>query len=305
MLSRRNWWLASLLCAFAAAAILVGLHFYRHRFVRSNEDLLRLLPENDATVFFANIAALRQSGYLSLLEGAKRKQDIDYLAFVRQTGFDYTKDLDSLCGAAIGREVFFALRGRFDWSKLRDYVQAHGGNCDGGLCSIATSEPGRMASLRSIQPDVIGLAIGPDRAAAESIRPSNGSAALPSSAPVWVRPSQALLSNPTQLPLAVRIFAISLESANSVLLELRPSSASNTAFMIGIDAVFRNSSMAETAEKQIELNTDTLKKELAREHQRAAPADLAWLLTAGTFQLTNEHLLGTWPVRRELLSSLR
>jgi hypothetical protein len=47
-----------------------------------------------------------------------------------------------------------------------------------------------------------------------------------------------------------------------------------------------------------------LQLELARENQQPNPADLTGLLTSGTFQSGNNHVFGTWPVRKELLKAL-
>jgi hypothetical protein len=158
----------------------------------------------------------------------------------------------------------------------------------------------------SIQPDVAGVAVGSDDRTAVLLQyPRNDGPVPPSNAPLWVQPSHELLKNPTELPVAVRIFAISLESADSLVLELRPSPDGQTAFTIRFDAAFQNKPMAETARTQLTLNTNMLKLELAREHKQADPADLAWLLTSGAFQVTDRRLVGTWTVRKELLRALQ
>ena len=97
--------------------------------MRSDEDLLGLLPRDDATIFFANLAVLRQHGYLRLLEGAKPRQENEYKQFVNETNFDYTKDLNAVAGAINDRQLLFALRGNFRWSNIRAYAVAHGGRC--------------------------------------------------------------------------------------------------------------------------------------------------------------------------------
>jgi hypothetical protein len=300
----RKGWLAVILCAVVGVGAFAGLHFYRHRFVRSDEDLLRLLPRNNATLFFANIAALRQAGYLRLLENTQQAQDKDYADFVQQTRFDYTKDLDALAGASEdSQHLFFALRGRFRWDEICSYVKTQGGACKGSAGKMATSTPGRWASFHSLQPDVITVAIGNLTTRDEQIQVQKA-AASPSSAPVWLRPAHALLANPSELPLTLRIFAISFQSADSVIFALQPVVSNGVAFEIAIDAVFQNNSMADTARKQLVLNTNMLKLELSREQKQADPADLAWLLTSGTFEVRNQHLVGTWPVRQELVHSL-
>lgn len=111
--------------------------------------------------------------------------------------------------------------------------------------------------------------------------------------------------NPASLPVALRIFAISLGSADSVVLALRSSEAEETRFAITIDALFRNEPTAQTAKKQLEIDTSMLRIELMRERRQPDPGNLSWLLTSGTFQVTGQRLAGAWPVRKELIRSLQ
>ena len=103
----------------------------------------------------------------------------------------------------------------------------------------------------------------------------------------------------------VRIFAISLLSADSVILSLEPASSAGAAFHIQLAATCINGPTAETAQHQLEFNTNLIRQELAREHQTSNPADLSGLLTSGTFQVAGSELIGRWTVRRELLAALR
>ena len=287
-----------------AVGIFIGVNRFRYRLVRSDEDLFRFLPQGDATLFFANVAALRYGGYLGLFEKKKAQQESDYAQFLQQTGFDYTRDLDAIAGAAEGGRIVFLLRGRFAWSKVRQYARKHGGACDGGSCAMPTSTPERRASFRSIQPDVLALAVSNDADAVNSLSRAQQSVAPISDAPVWVRPSRAVLSNPSELPLPLRILAISLQSSDSVVLSLRPGDGRSIAFLVQIDAACANAATADTARTQLESNTNLLKRELVREHKQPDPADLTGLLAAGTFQIAGKHVAGSWPVRRELLTSL-
>jgi hypothetical protein len=292
-------------CAVIAALAWFGVYRYRHKFVRTNRDLLKMLPWNDVTTFFADMVELRRSGFLKILTSTAGREK-EYAEFVRETGFDYATDLDALAASWDGRQSLFVLRGRFEWRRIRNYFATHGGGCREAICTMPASSSGRAVSMISIQPDVAGVAVGPDDRTAVLLQyPRNGGAVPPIKAPLWVQPSHELLKNPTELPVAVRIFAISLESADSLVLELQPSPDGQTAFMIRFNAAFQNKPMAETAQTQLTLNTNMLKLELTREHKQADPADLAWLLTSGAFQVTDRHLVGTWMVRKELLRALQ
>jgi len=300
-------WVFVLLVAAAIAAILFGIDSYRRRFVRSEADLVGLLPREGATVFFVNVAALRHARMLSLLAGSKPAEDAEYREFVRETDFDYTGNIDAIAGAANGRDLFFVARGRFDWRRLRQYAIAHGGACGNNLCKASTGKSGRWASFLLVQPDVMGLALSGNAAAAEVLRPSRRKASSPVPAqPVWVELSQELLKNPVDLPLPLRIFAISLESAYPVVLSLSPAvEGSEAAFNLRLDAECPSATTADTIRNQLQIQTNMLKLELAREHRQPNPADLTGLLTSGSFQTAGQQVTGTWPIRKELLKSLQ
>ena len=303
---RHTAWWAIVILAVLTSGVLITVWRYQHRFVRSDQDLLRLLPKRpEASIFFANVTALRVGGYLGLLQDARASQERQYTEFVRATGFDYTKDLDAVAGEITDGQLWVTLRGHFQWQKIREYAGSHDGNCGSSACVTDTSTPGRALTLRAIQPDVMGVAVGGDVAAAEEIRAGQNPSPFVFDAPVWIRPSEALMMNPASLPVALRIFAISLGSADSVVLALRSSEAEETRFAITIDALFRNEPTAQTAKKQLEIDTSMLRIELMRERRQPDPGNLSWLLTSGTFQVTGQRLAGAWPVRKELIRSLQ
>ena len=304
MLRRRSAIALAVAVILAVAGAFIGIQRFRYRLVRSDADLFRLLPaQDDPTLFYASVAALRDAGYLRMLEGTKLKQEGDYTQFVQQSGFNYAKDLDAVAGAVKGERILVLLRGRFRWKMIEQYAKKHSGSCEAERCNIATSTPGRWANLQLIQPDVLALTLNNERQAA-SIRLAKQDSVQVSDAPVWVRLSNKVLANPAELPMAFRMVAISLQSSDSVVLSLRPADASGTAFSIQLDATCANAATAETARTQLQQTTNMLKVELAREHKQADPADLTGLLTAGTFQIVETRLVGSWPVRRELLASL-
>lgn len=307
-------WLVLTLLAVAIAAALWGIDFYRHRFVRSDRDLFRLLPQEDATIFYLNSAALRRAGLLQLFAAAHGAEESDYRQFVRETRFDYQQDMDAVAGAADGHQVSLLIRGRFDWNKLRAYAIAHGGNCEGPICEAPSSKSDRWLSFIAIQPDVMGLALSRNRAAAAVLRSPAHSVREPlPDRPVWARISQSVLMNPGRLPVALRIFAISLESANPVVLSIAPAdkrsedpkAGHREEFKLELDAQCGSAAMADTIRNQLELDTKMLSLELTREHVRPSTADLTGLLTAGAFQVVDKRVTATWPIHKELLQSLR
>jgi hypothetical protein len=299
-------WLFLVLLALCAGAIVFEIDHYRHRFVRSDADMVALLPPGDATIFFANITALRQVGVLDLFAGSKTVEEPEYREFVRQTHFDYRNDIQVIAGATDGKQILLIVRGRFDWSRLRQYALAHGGTCKKSFCNLPTSKPGRWASFLPIQSDVMGLAVSKDSSAALALSPRRDRISQQvSSEPVWVKVSQSLLENPVSLPVPLRIFAISLQSAEGVLLSLESGGKSGAAFNLQLDAQCPTTPTAETIKTQLELQTRMLRMELAREHQQPSPADFAGMLVAGTFYVSDKHVIGTWLIHKELLNTLK
>jgi len=292
------------LCAMGAAGWF-GFDWYRHRFVRTNADLIQLLPPGDLTTFYVDVAALRQGGLLRLFGGITPASENDYREFIAHTHFDYTRDMDALAGGFDSDQIFFLIRGRFDWDELRRFAVTHGGTCDDDACRAPGTKPNRWINFIRIQPDTVALAIGPSPTAADLMRPPGRRLQdSPPGDPVWVSVSPTLIKDPTSLPGPLRIFALSLQPAASVLLSAGKAEHSNEAFTVQLEAAFPNAPSADTTCKQLQIQTRMLKLELARENRQPSPADLTGLLTAGTFQVGNTHVFGTWPVRKELLKAL-
>lgn len=304
---RTRPWLIFPLIAAATLLFLYGLDRYQHRFVRTDRDLLHLLPGGDATVFYAQMDALRRAGLVNVVAGSKKAEEPEYQGFVRATGFDYTKDVDAIAGSAREDDVLLAAKGRFDWSRIRAYVRAHGGECAGDQCQMAANKPGSWVGLVRIQPNVVGIAVGKENTLAGLIHP--GQEAIDeyiSSDPAWVKLAPRLLKNPAELPVALRIFAISMESANAVVIALAPPHTdSSDAFEIKLTAQCRVAATAETIRSQLEIDTKMLKLELAHEHQQPNPADLTGLMTSGRFGSNGKEVGGEWPVRKELVKALQ
>lgn len=283
------------------------MNWYRHRFVRSDEDLLRLLPGGDASVFYARTGMLRSAGLLTLLGNSKTSQDTDYQEFVRATHFDYIKDLDAIAGSVENDGLFLVIKGRFDWNRIWRYVYANNGSCANDTCRVRSSSPGTWVSMVRIQSDVLGIALGKSKLLSDAIHPGQQAVAAPLPAePVWVKLAPNLLKDPAVLPVALRIFAISVQPANSVVIALGPPPKSSPdAFEIRLYAQCPLPTTADTVKSQLQIETKMLKLELSHEHEQPNPADLTGLLISGTFETNGKELMGEWPVRKELLRTLQ
>ena len=294
------------LIAALISLVLFCIHRVQTRFVRTDADLVALLPRRDLTTFFVNVELLRRSNLLRLLSAPKASEESDYRRFVRETGFDYSRDIDVLAGESDDEQWFLLLRGRFDWGKLRSYASAHGGSCGGDVCKLPASRPGRWISFMQLQPNVLGVAINASPLAVQALaaRKIDHPPPLPTQ-PVWVRVAHYLLSDPKSLPLPVQIFVMALESADEVTLSADLDPENRNQFQLRMEAQCRNGAIADTARKQLEIQTKMLALGLERQHQQPNPADLSGLLIAGRFQVAGKELIGTWPLRRELLEKLQ
>jgi hypothetical protein len=122
--------------AAGAIVLLVAIFLAEHYWSGANsprESALATLPADAAVVLYADAADLRQSPFLEqLYQWAPRPQriDADYAQFLRDTSFDYERDLDRLAIAVIKRgqdTTFFAVAdGRFDRRKINAYTSQFG-----------------------------------------------------------------------------------------------------------------------------------------------------------------------------------
>lgn len=106
--------------------------------------ILTLLPSNAPVVVFADLKSLRTSPFIQQAEAttAVTTEDPDYAEFVRETGFDYSRDLDAVAFAAwpetaqdildvqsgrppAGSSITIA-DGRFDQAKIISYCMRKG-----------------------------------------------------------------------------------------------------------------------------------------------------------------------------------
>lgn len=292
-------WLLTAVIAVAITAMLFGVHYYRHRYVRGNSDISSLLPPGDLNLIYVDVGALRKAELLGLLRHIQIAPDKEYADFIRETGFDYTRDLEAIVIANAANEIFLVGRGQFQWNRLKEFAVSHQGLCEADSCRVPATVPGRWVDFVNVQSDVLAVAISPNPAAADALRPPGRrlQGQIPK-APVWAKLSHSLLTNPVSLPLPVQIFLISMQSAESVTLSLGTGS-------LQLNAQFANVPTADTARRQLEIQTKTLVSALARNNEKYDRASLASLLAEGSFRVMGSDVLGIWPIHPELIRALQ
>jgi hypothetical protein len=129
-------------------------------------NLVAFLPADASYVLYADANALRASAFVQkLLKLAPApKEDREYQDFVRQTGFDYTRDLDGLAVAVWPREgdegVLAVAEGRFDRGKIAAYALRSGTRVPSSQREaylITTGTPPRSTVLTLLSEDRIAL----------------------------------------------------------------------------------------------------------------------------------------------------
>jgi hypothetical protein len=176
---------------------------------RRPDAWFRRLPGENVLLVHLDVSALRRSASLTPLLQSQVPPDPDYTAFVRETGFDYQRDLDQAVLCLLPDRVYILARGRFDLPRLQAYAQRHGGACP-NHCQMPASRPDRRISFLLLSSDLLALATAPESDAvlalqseptvnatplAQTVRALNGGPGL-----LWLTAAPSTLSQ--ALPLA-------------------------------------------------------------------------------------------------------
>jgi hypothetical protein len=132
-MNRRLW----IVLLVAAAVIGIGAFALHHYFSSDlgdpRESALALIPADTNSVVFADFKQLRTAPFFSTLSNwvpQPQQVDAEYAKFLRDTGFDYERDLDRVAIATIKRgqttEFFVVGDGRFDRKKINAYISQFG-----------------------------------------------------------------------------------------------------------------------------------------------------------------------------------
>jgi hypothetical protein len=278
-----------------------GVAWYRARSL-TTASLLRRIPAEDALVAYIDFSELRRGGILQLLDGSKAGEDPEYRSFVRQTQFDYKKDLDAAIVAFAPTGRFLLLKGRFDWKSLRAYVESQNGKCANSFCRMTGSTLERRISFFPLRSNLMALAVSPDDSAALRLESAvSGPDPQVPAAPVWLSIPTSVLKSSDSLPEGTRMFASGMERAETVTLAFAPEGRGLAA---RLDVRCRDERDAADLAAQLTRTTSLLREMMEREHRKPDPADLSGVLTSGAFRNDGRRVLGYWPIERAFVQNV-
>lgn len=296
-----------ILAAAAVAASFLLWNAWRNSRNLSSAEMLQRLPTAGGVVLSIDFAQIRHSPVFRDLTGSKIAQDPDYLAFVRDSGFDYSRDLDEVVASFTDAGNFFVVRGAFDWKKLEAFAKRSGGNCYDKLCHLPGSVPEHRISFLPLAADVMGLAVSTDELAASRLLHPGPQRPLSASAqPVWLSiPGSSLNRTANNIP-GASFFTRTVSGVDEVMLTLGPQSPASgeTGFRLRLDAQCNTVQDAATLTAQLKTYTSILKGALEHERKSPDPSDLSGILTAGQFHQADRVVFGEWNLQKSFLDNL-
>jgi hypothetical protein len=295
--SRLKAWQFVLLLVLLSGSIIAILRWRKSNAEYDATCLLHSLPLDHAVKLYIDVDALRSARLLYLLSGSDTVEEPDYRRFVADTGFDYRKDLNAVAASFVHGDVYMAVRGHFDWTRLSDYARAQQGTCSNALCSMPASRPGRKISYYLLRDNVLAVAVtGEERGASKIVPPKSAPTPFVPGAPVWVLAPGEAFNDLSGLPDGSHIL--------SPLAEAQEVSFKVLEKEIRLDAACRSPEVAARVVQKFTTTTNLLKAMLQRDKLTPNPADLSGVLVAGKFEAQSTHAIGTWPIEKQFVESL-
>jgi hypothetical protein len=124
------------------------------------------MPPDASAVLFADLAELRRAPFATQFYNwiPKNQVDEEYAQFLRETGFDYERDLDRVAIAVIKTEkeskLFAVAEGRFDRKKIEAYASKSGSRETRGgreILTVPLSDSARKISFAFLSKEEVAL----------------------------------------------------------------------------------------------------------------------------------------------------
>ena len=300
---RLNPWSLAAALALACAGGLFAIHAYRSRSQWTVADMVAALPHENSILAVADVAKLRDSGFLELIAGSPSIEELEYRTFTEETGFDYRSDLDRVAIVFADDSRYAVALGRFNWSRLNTYSIRNKGTCHNSFCEAPSGDFGRMVSYYAIRTNVLAFASAKGSGGAFRAQPNISPAhAWPESA-LWVRVPGAQFKDQRDLPKGTSMFATAISATSETVFRLDAAKAGGGA-ELNADMYCKDEQAAANLEKELTDATQLLRKLMARDKQAPDPANLTGVLGAGSFKRDKSVVNAHWPLDRTFLRAL-
>lgn len=189
MLRGRRKLLIAAIVILAGAAIGLAVWLVKH----APPSAVRLLPEVEDGVLYMNLKPLRMAG---LLKKTTTPREAEYEQFVRETGFEFERDLDQVAlavhgpGSAGGETRYsWIFVGRFDGSRAEEYFKKLAGSVENYRETTVYAIPheGRTVRVAILGLDLAAVSNLENAGAIHEIIDHYRSAAVPRGGPAVVR----------------------------------------------------------------------------------------------------------------------
>jgi len=165
-MKKRGWF------GLVAAALLLGaaaFYGYQRRNTHSSSarsNALGMMPADANAVLFADFAELRTAAFVTQLFAwaPKPQADPDYTRFLKETGFDYERDLDRIAIAFVkhGQDstLFAVVDGKFERQKISDYAVKTGTVTKSGtreILSVPVTDSTKKIAFTFLRNDRIAM----------------------------------------------------------------------------------------------------------------------------------------------------
>src|SRR5882672_11396749 len=163
---KQQRWIIVLAVAVLCAAVFFGYQKWITPQGASRRELLAQMPSDASAVVFLDFDELRRAPFVAKLYdwAPKPQSDADYAQFLRETGFDFERDLDRIAVAVKKRgtaSILFAIAdGKFDRTKISVYASKFGTATKNGgreIYSVPASGTSKKISFVFLKNDRIAL----------------------------------------------------------------------------------------------------------------------------------------------------
>jgi hypothetical protein len=166
-MNRRRWTLGITAISLAGCLALLDAYWRWHDAgSRTRDFVLSAMPPDASAVLFADLAELRRAPFATQFYNwiPKNQVDEEYAQFLRETGFDYERDLDRVAIAVIKTEkeskLFAVAEGRFDRKKIEAYASRSGTREIRGrreILKVPLSDSARKISFAFLSKEEVAL----------------------------------------------------------------------------------------------------------------------------------------------------